>query len=485
VHIAVEIAIFSLFFIAEIAVLLALGILNFFTEFKIPSLVFNGVYGIVSAFFLAAKFWFLFGVWHGFFLTVACAVAIGAALLGWIIQVASGNFSDEKNQRANLVQGTASTVTSGKIEKLLIALSAAAFLTILVVVFRLSFAYHAGDESALSRALFLYFSIGALPGVVIGLRQIASMAFDPFIGPVTRNVLAAASIGTFALALWRAIYPFLEAGIDHQIVLGGIALSSLSIAILILILYVAFVLFPLWAGSQRYRSESDDMLARTRRLNRETSELMALQMSPDLFERQRSFLVFRLNSHLIKMFKNDKMLRFYAFERWAPRALFHQRRKWLSNRHVYLPQSPAEGEAAPHEDWPVWFDHLVGAKREAPFYPGIELLRETIVDALPGWLDRVQIFDDLVSIEMELRGATPQNAGVLARMALVRLESNAEEKQRSTLTGLLVSAVSVALTVAVGAYPDRIRVGLDWVFGGLSSTSTTETSAPIQSLRAD
>ncbi|WP_109809143.1 hypothetical protein [Sphingosinithalassobacter portus] len=484
-HIAVEIAVFSLFFIAEIAILLALGVLNFFTEFKIPSVIFNGVYGIVSAFFLASKFWFLFGVWHGFFLTVACAVAVGAALLGWIIQVASGNFSDEKNQRANLVQATANTVTSGKVETLLIALSAAAFLTILVAVFRLSFAYHAGDESALPRALFLYFSIGALPGVVIGLRQIASMAFDPFIGPVTRNVLAAASIGTFALALWRAIYPFLEAGVDHQIVLGGVALSSLSITILILILYVAFVLFPLWAGSLRYRSESDDMLAGTRRLNRETSELMALQMSPDLFERQRSFLIFRLNAHLIKMFKNDKMLRFYAFERWAPRTLFFQRRKWLSNRHIYLPPESADGESPPHADWPTWFDHLIGAKRQVPFYPGIEVLRETIVDALPGWLDRVQIFDDLVSIEMELRGSAPQNAGVLARMALVRLESNAEKKQRSTLTGLLVSAVSVALTIAVGAYPDRIRVGLDWLFGGASPSATTSTTAPIERLRPD
>ncbi|MEL6288801.1 MAG: hypothetical protein AAFQ35_08485, partial [Pseudomonadota bacterium] len=247
-------------FIAAIAV---------FSKFAHSPFVMNFVTTLIASAALVFKFWIFFGVWEWEYLVGSVIISLGATAVAYIAASASNSIGRESYRRANTLLAVYGDMRQGWLNFLFAFAIVGLNLYIVWVVYSLS--QTPNTEVVVAEAMRWYFSYGAVLSFMLSTLAPLKLIFDSTVGPVTRNVLAGATLISFGVFAWRVLYPFL---------IGDTTAGAIAIDNYVLVLagvgaafYIAFVVATTLVGGQRFRAEKLVTEQRTRRLLRDVNNL--------------------------------------------------------------------------------------------------------------------------------------------------------------------------------------------------------------------
>jgi hypothetical protein len=424
-------------------------------KFRFPLIGIAALANIVDSVFVAAEFWWLFGVWYPQFVLGSIAICVGVLLIGLAVLISTSALSHTMNVRVNV----SFFMLFGRSSGLFQALNTVAVIAMFFVFYK-TYALSRGpmtDETIRSAAL-LFFTVASLPVLVLAVLQGTGNAIKPSLDPLARNVMALASLGGYGLSAWRAAFPFIQFGGTAAMMGYEFQLSTVLAALLVI--YAAFVVIPLWLGERRYVQERARVIDAARGVLDDVMHLGRPNLDSSVFAEERTKVSRQLNQMLINLYEDDALLRFFAFWRWGPDHAFHRQ----GNYWVF--HDPASAPGSARTDQPIevlerpWFQNLIGPeKRVARKFNDatIERVASQYLEEIPNWNYRALVFNALVMVLESLESNNLKVACDRAGLDRDRITREMPQtKTRSIVTVALLAGVPIVSWIA-SMFQDEIK----------------------------
>jgi hypothetical protein len=372
-----------LVFIQTISQLALFGLALYSSRFRFPFVAITILSAIADSVVSTAQFWWLFHVWYQSFVWGCIAISAAILILGVVWQIYANSISSEKNVHANvsllllLGRQTVSYQLFGTLAALL-------WLIVLYKAYAISRGQVTSDT--IKSATFLFFTGASVPSLIFSATQMVGNALKPSLDPLTRNVVAIASLGGYGLSAWRAAFPFFLFG--GTVAAMGYELSLPMMLAAVAGTYAVFVIIPLALGERRYTQEHSSVITAACAVLDDITRLDRPKLDSSIFEEERTKLARELNELLINLYDDDAFLRFFAFWRWGPNRAFHQEGMyWVLNERISNGNDSGIDQPLGVLDRP-WFQQLIGPKKRVRrrFNDStVESLTALYLEKIPNW----------------------------------------------------------------------------------------------------
>jgi hypothetical protein len=323
--------------------------------------------------------------------------------------------------------------------------------------------FGAVTDDVVKEATYLFFTIGAIPGLIYASISTTRTALNPAVDSAVRNQVAIGSLGGYALAAWRVTFPFVLFGGDGKALGYEFSLSTVLLAVGGV--YAVFVIVPLLLGARLYREERRAVIEESGKLLARVEALEDPKLSGTTFQDQRVQLSERVNQMLVDLYENDALLKFLAFWRWGPDLWFAKGEKYWTLREEKAAGDP--NPLFPQRDSVMqrpWFQRLIDKEGRVRRYPQLEMQATPFLQRIPNWNYRAAIFDELVPVLEDLQGNDPKSACSQARLARKRVaEFEHQRPGRSIPTAFFISLFSAVGPYAIKHFEGEIMRSLQLV----------------------